>query len=126
MKKKILIHTFSFLIATIIILLTATQVLATEPTEASGVSGINPSTSQIGSFKKAMEVTIGIAQIITVGFGVIMLVILAIKIFSSAPAGEAELKKHAVVYIVGAVLAFGASGIIEIFKQVALEINKDI
>ena len=48
-----------------------------------------------------------------------MLIVLAIKYISAAPGDKAEIKKHAVVYVVGALVLFGASGIIEVIKQLA-------
>lgn len=47
---------------------------------------------------------------------VIMIMVIAIKYFSAAPGEKAELKKKLVVYIVGAVILFAATGIIQIVK----------
>ena len=51
-----------------------------------------------------------------------MLIVLAIKYISAAPNDKAEIKKHAVVYVVGAVILFGATVILEIIKNFALQI----
>ena len=45
--------------------------------------------------------------------------LLAIKYMTSAPGDKAEIKKHAIVYIVGACMAFGATGVVEIIKTFA-------
>lgn len=70
---------------------------------------------------KAMNIIIGIFQTVAVGVATIMLVVLAIKYMSSAPSEKAEIKKHAVVYIVGAVMAYGAAGIVQLFKSFTQE-----
>lgn len=73
------------------------------------------------SLKKIINAVLGWAQIIGIGVAVIMLVVLAIKYISAAPGDKAEIKKHAVVYVVGAVVLFGASGILQIIKAFTTE-----
>ncbi len=62
---------------------------------------------------------ISVIQIIGTGVAIIMLVVLAIKYISAAPGDKAEIKKHAVVYVVGAVVLFAATGILQIVKSFA-------
>lgn len=66
---------------------------------------------------------IGIVQIIGTGVAIIMLVVLAIKYISAAPGDKADIKKHAVVYVVGAVVLFAATGILQIIKNFALNVK---
>lgn len=120
MNKKKIIYIISFLMTTIIVISNANQAIA------SGVGGINPSTTQVSSFGKAIKVTIGIFQVVTVGLGAIMLIVLAVKYMSAAPGEKAEIKKHAVIYIVGAIIAFSASAIAQIIKKFATDIGKKI
>ncbi len=93
---------------------------------AFATSGIKPNAEAAGiaSFSKAMTVTIGLFQIVAIGMGAIMLIVLAIKYMSSAPSDKAEIKKHAVIYIVGACIAFGASGVVQILKRFTVETLK--
>lgn len=79
-------------------------------TDSTGTS--DAATSIIGSI-------ITIVQIIGVGVAIIMLIVLAIKYISAAPGDKAEIKKHAVVYVVGAIVLFAASGILGIIKNFA-------
>lgn len=60
-----------------------------------------------------------IVQVVGSGVAVIMLIVLAIKYISAAPSDKAEIKKHAVVYVVGAIVLFAASGIIGIVRNFA-------
>lgn len=62
---------------------------------------------------------LGMAQIVGVGVATIMLVVLAIKYIVSSPSDKAEIKKHAVVYVVGAILIYAASGILAILQTFA-------
>ena len=56
-----------------------------------------------------------------IGVAVIMLIVLAIKYISAAPGDKAEIKKHAVVYVVGAVILFAATGILQIIRTFATQ-----
>ncbi len=53
------------------------------------------------------------------GIGLIILTVLGAKYMLSSPNERAEIKQHAVVYIVGAVVMFGASAIVGIAKSFA-------
>ena len=61
-----------------------------------------------------------IAQVIGVGVATIMLIVLAIKYIAASPNDKAEIKKHIVVYVVGALILFGASGLLQVIKSFAL------
>ena len=79
----------------------------------------NDTTGAAASFQTAAGNILAIVQVVAIAVAVIMLIVLAIKYISSAPNDKAEIKKHAVIYVVGAVLLFGASGILELIKQFA-------
>ncbi|MBR3697812.1 MAG: hypothetical protein IKM97_06135 [Clostridia bacterium] len=74
-------------------------------------------TGASGSVTNVVGSIINIAQIVGTGVAIIMLIVLAIKYISAAPGDKAEIKKHAVVYIVGAIVLFAASGILGIIKN---------
>ncbi len=75
--------------------------------------------------QKVLQSVLTIAQVIGVGVAVIMLIVLAIKYISAAPNDKAEIKKHMVVYVVGAVVLFAASGILEVIKKFAKIFNDE-
>lgn len=83
---------------------------------------INPNSNATGSFEKLVEVTTNLFQIAAIGIGAIMIVVLAIKYMTSAPNEKADIKKNSTIYIVGACIAFAASGIVEIIKNFTSEI----
>ncbi len=62
---------------------------------------------------------ITIARVICAAVAVAMLAILGMKYMSAAPSEKADIKKHAVVYIVGAVIMFACTGILGIIQQFA-------
>ncbi len=64
-----------------------------------------------------------ILKIVAVGVALIMLTVLAIKYMSSAPNDRASIKKHAVVYVVGAIVLFGAAGILQIIEKFSSNIS---
>lgn len=77
---------------------------------AEGAGAVNAVTSIAGA-------ALTIARLVCVGVAIVMLVVLAIKYMSSAPGDRATIKKHAVVYVVGALVMFASSGILGIIQQ---------
>lgn len=64
-----------------------------------------------------------IIQIIAFAAAVIMLIFVGIKFLTASPEGKAEIKKSAVIYVVGAILLFAATGILQIVKSLASNIS---
>lgn len=85
---------------------------------------IDPNANATGSFTHLINITVGVFQVVAIGMGSVMLVVLAIKYMTSAPNDKAQIKQHAVVYIVGACIAFASSGIIQIIKNFTKDIFK--
>ena len=79
---------------------------------------VNPTTSgeAAGKVTSMSNQIIGIIQIIGTAIAVVMLIWLAIKYISAAPSEKADIKKSATIYVVGAVLLFGAVGVLQIIK----------
>lgn len=65
---------------------------------------------------------ITIARVICSGVAVAMLIVLGMKYMSAAPSEKADIKKHAVVYIVGAVVMFACTAILGIIQKFAATI----
>jgi len=66
---------------------------------------------------------VSVVRIVGTGVAIIMLAFVAIKYMSSAPGDRAEIKKHAVVYVVGAIVLFATSGILGIIQDFAGNID---
>lgn len=56
---------------------------------------------------------------IGVGIAAIMLIVVAIKYMAAAPNDKAEIKKHLVIYVVGAIFIFCCVGIVNLLKLLA-------
>lgn len=122
MKKSAIKLLTMVLVAIILIASTLTVVDATTAASVSAGAMFNSasdSTGTSGTVTTIIGSLITIVQIIGVGVAIIMLIVLAIKYISAAPGDKAEIKKHAVVYVVGAIVLFAASGILGIIKQFA-------
>lgn len=63
-----------------------------------------------------------IIQIIAFAAAVIMLMFVGIKFVTASPEGKAEIKKSAVIYVVGAILLFGATAVLEVIKSLSANI----
>lgn len=117
MKKKNI-----FKILTICTIIFISTLFASNIVNASSItSQINPNTTATSHFEKPISVILGLFQVVAIGVGAIMLVALAMKYMVAAPSDKAEIKKHAVIYLVGACIAFGCSGLVQIFKGLVIE-----
>ena len=72
--------------------------------------------------RKIVGSIISVVRIVAVGVAIIMLAFVAMKYMTAAPGDRADIKKHAVVYVVGAVVLFGSAGIIGIIQDFATNI----
>lgn len=100
-------------------ILVSFAILAHSKLYARNVGGLSLNEDANSTILNAGGKILGLAQIIGVGVATIMLVVLAIKYMSSAPGDKAEIKKHAVVYVVGAILIYAASGVLAIIQAFA-------
>ena len=62
---------------------------------------------------------IGVVQFVCYAAAVILLVILGVKWISAAPDAKADIKKSAVIYVIGAVMVFAAGVILQVIRNVA-------
>lgn len=110
-KKIVKIITVLLIIATIISsvnMVLAFSDLAEQPVASGG--GISSIESPVGNI-------MGVVQYICYAAAVILLVLLGVKFMTASPEGQAEIKKSAIIYVVGAVLVFAAGVILGIIKQ---------
>lgn len=102
------------------IILAATNVFATDYysiTQPQDPGSIGSSINNMGGM------ILSIVQIIGVAVAVIMLIVLAIKYIAASPDDKAEIKKHAFVYVVGAIILFAASALVGWIKSFAGQIS---
>ena len=118
MNKKKIIRVLSIALMVAMIAMCLSNVVFADMPDPKSFDGSDKSqaTNQV---KNVLNAILSIAQVVGVAVAVIMLIVLAIKYISAAPGDKAEIKKHAVVYIVGAVVLFAASGILGIIKGFA-------
>lgn len=125
MNRNVIKVLTAILLAIVLVATTVTIADATTPYKAVDQNAkdmFQNSTDSTGTSQAATTIIgsiITIVQIIGVGVAIIMLIVLAIKYISAAPGDKAEIKKHAVVYVVGAIVLFAASGILGIIKNFA-------
>ena len=108
--KKNMIKIMSVLMVALMIIGISNSVFATETQENIG---------------KMADVIIGVIQVIGVAVAIIMLIMLGIKYVSAAPSEKADIKKSAVIYVVGAVLLFGASLVLSLVKNLISDFGGD-
>ena len=126
MKKKTIIKIMTIaLMAVMISTCLSNVVLAGDPMSMEIPTGSAGDTS--AKFNDILNIVLGIVQVIGIAIAVIMLIVLAIKYISAAPSDKADIKKSVWVYVVGAIVLFGAAGILQIIKGVTSEtVNSNV
>lgn len=117
-KKSIIM----LIIALLVIALCSSNVFAESASYSEMISTINTkgdSSKASGKAQNIVGAILTVAKVIAVGVALIMLVVLAIKYMAASAGDKAEIKKHAVVYVTGALVLFGSAGILSIIEQFA-------
>ena len=83
----------------------------------------NDTTGASKSVNSIVSTVITIVRIIGVAVALIMLLVVAMKYMSAAPGEKAEIKKSAIVYVVGAIVLFAVTGILGLINQFATAVK---
>lgn len=75
------------------------------------------------SINNIVTVVITIVRIIGVTVAIVMLLAVAMKYMAAAPGEKADIKKSAVVYVVGAIVLFAVTGILGIINTFSSNIK---
>lgn len=84
--------------------------------EETNVPGSNTFTNLVD--KSAITV-LAVARIVCVAIAIVMLLTIAMKYMMSSPGDRADIKKHAVNYVLGAFILFGVNGILSIINNIS-------
>ena len=77
-----------------------------------------------GHITTVLGIVLTILRTITLGFGIWMAVLIAIKYFSSGPQIKAQTKTDIPTYAIGCVLLFGASGLFRLIQYFVEDVIK--
>ena len=83
----------------------------------------NSNGSVVTKISSPITIIIAVVRIIGMCVAIVMLLVVAMKYMTSAPGDKAEIKKSAVVYVVGALVLFGAVGLLGIISDFAGNIS---
>lgn len=79
----------------------------------------------LGGFGTTVNNILGVVTYVCYAAAVVMLLYLGVKYITASPEGKAEIKKSAIIYVIGAVLVFAAGTVISMIKTLAPNIVKD-
>lgn len=129
MAKKVMKMLAIMLVALMVVAVSSQAVLAkTDSSASTDLTQFDSLGDNSGASKSAQNIIgalITIVQVIGTGVAIIMLIVLAIKYISAAPGDKADIKKHAVVYVVGSIILFAATGILQIIKTFSSNISAE-
>lgn len=110
-NKKVIVSIIS-IICIIVIFSTFSYALDTEK-----YADIYNGNGETDSINEVSGYALGLVQVIGMSVAVIGIIILGIKYMLSSPDEKATIKDKAVIYIIGAVIIFGASGLIGLIGE---------
>lgn len=110
------IKKISKIVVALVIIATILSAVSMVFADISIPTGTAPTNSGLSS---TVSNVIGIVQFICYAAAVILIVMLGIKFMTASPDAKAEIKKSAVIYVVGAVLVFAAGLLLNLIKSVA-------
>lgn len=70
--------------------------------------------------KRTLNMVLTVVRNIGAGLAALILMVLGCKYMLASAGERAEIKKHAVTYVIGAIVLFASSAILEIIKKFAL------
>ena len=115
MKRIAKILTVLIIIATI-----ATMMSTVFANGAAGVLGqLKGNTGAATAVTHTANNIIGIVQVICYAAAVIMLIYLGIQFITASPEGKAEIKKSAIIYVIGAVIVFAAGALLGVISNLS-------
>lgn len=118
MKRIAKILTVLIIIATI-----ATMMSAVFANGASGVlTQLTGNTGAATAVTKTANNIIGIVQVICYAAAVIMLVYLGVKFITASPEAKADIKKSAIIYVVGAIIVFAAGSLLGVISNLSTNV----
>lgn len=80
-------------------------------------------TSEYSDILTVANRVIGILQIVAAAVMIIMLIMVAIKYFTTSVAEKASIKQSIMGYVIGAIILFGVSGILGIIRMMITEFS---
>lgn len=119
MKKITMFLAIVIMVVTVVSFLTVNVSAYDYGSAISNIDSKTDNSKASTSTQNVVGAALQVARIVAVGVALIMLTVLAMKYMYSAPSDRAEIKKYAVVYIVGAIVLFASSAILGIIKDFA-------
>ena len=72
---------------------------------------------------QTMGTAISVARTVGIGAAITILMVIAVKYMLASPGDRADIKKNAVPFVIGAVVLFGASGILGLLAEFSSTIS---
>ena len=115
--KKIFVILFVLTFAIVII---NTEVLANDNFNFNAFDQSVPNAANAIQLVNNTAITaISVARVVCVTIAIVILLVIAMKYMMSAPGDRADIKKHAIHYVIGAFILFAVTGILSILNSFA-------
>lgn len=121
MKKRVIMKIILTMLITALVVLTFGEVLFVRAENSNfSLDGFEDksNTSIDKPVSKISGVILGVIRIIGLGVSIIMITYVAMKYMLAAPSDRADLKKTSIQYVIGAIVVFGATNILQVIIDV--------
>lgn len=129
MKKSVKIISAVLIVIALLISLNSTVLASSQTTQRTGMEGViqniaaGDSTVSTGKIQEMGASIVTIMQTVGIVVAVVILLILGIKYMMGSAEEKAEYKKTMIPYVVGAILIFASTTIVNIVYQLANSLN---
>ena len=123
MKKTTINRIMKITTILVIAMMLVSTLSAVFATGAAGVLGqLKGNTGAATAVTHTANNIIGIVQVICYAAAVIMLIYLGVKFITASPEGKAEIKKSAIIYVIGAVIVFAAGALLGVISNLSTNV----
>lgn len=118
--KKNIVKIISVLLLTILF---TTMVYAGTADKIKSFSGDIPENAEDGKnvIVKIISTSLNVVRTVGIAIAVVMLMTVACKYIMASAGDKADIKKYAINYVIGALVLFGASGIVTIVRNAIID-----
>lgn len=87
------------------------------------LDGSTDSTKASEKVRNVMTTIMTVVKIVGIAVAIVILLVIAMKYMVAAPGDKADIKKSLIPYLIGAIIIFGAIGILQIIESISQAIK---
>lgn len=132
MKKNVILKKFIVILFVVLLCInvfSSTYIVKATGFDKAPLDGFDKEKGELGitdvttTMDDITATVITVVRIAAVAIAIVMLLVIGMRYMVAAPGDRADIKKHAIAYVVGAFILFGVSGILKILLEFSNQIG---